>query len=131
MVDQTTLERAEGGAVTIEGWGGRPAQSYWSESWERLRGNRFGMTFGVLLLILAVIALVAPLVSQFISHYQPSDTQLSNTFQGVTRQHLLGTDELGRDTFTRLIWGARVSLGIGFLTVLLHIGIGGAAGRVP
>ena len=130
MVDQTALELAEGTPVSIDSWSGRPAQSYWSESWERLRGNRFGMTFGAVLVVLSLIALAAPLVSQFVTHYQPSDTQLSNTFQGITRVHLLGTDELGRDTLTRLVWGARVSLGIGFLTVLLYVLIGGTVGMV-
>jgi peptide/nickel transport system permease protein len=130
MVDQTALERAEGSSVTIDSWGGRPAQSYWNESWERLRANRFGMAFGYVLVVLSIIAIVSPLVSQFITHYQPSDTDLSNTFAGISHGHLLGTDELGRDTLTRLVWGARVSLGIGFLAVLLYIFIGGTVGMI-
>lgn len=130
MVDQTAVERAEGASAVIEGWAGRPAQSYWSESWERLRGNRFGIGFGVVLIILTAIALAAPLVSSYVTHFQPSDVDLANNFQSVSRQHLLGTDELGRDTLTRLVWGARVSLGIGFLTVLLYIFIGGTVGML-
>ncbi len=130
MVDQTALDRAEGASVVIDSWAGRPAQSYWSESWERLRGNRFGITFGVLLVIMSLIAVAAPVVSGFVTHFQPSDVDLSNSFQGPSRLHLLGTDELGRDTLTRLVWGARVSLGIGFLTVLLYIFIGGSVGML-
>lgn len=130
MVDQTALERVEGNVSAIESWGGRPAQSYWSESWERLRHNRFGMFFGGVLIVMALIAIAAPLISHSITHYDAGDQDLANTFQSFSHQHLLGSDELGRDTLTRLVWGARVSLGIGFLTVLLYIFIGGTVGML-
>ncbi len=129
MID-TTVEQLERAPSEYEGGLGRPAQSYWSESWERLRNNRFGMSFGALLLVMALIALGAPLISQAITHYSPSDQDLSSTFSSFTRQHLLGTDELGRDTLTRLVYGARVSLGVGVLTVLLYILLGGTVGTV-
>ena len=106
----------------------RPAQSYWSESWERLRGNRVGMFTGAVLVVLALIAIAAPLISQFVTHFGPTQQDLANNFAGFTHQHLLGTDELGRDTLTRVVWGSRVSLGIGFLTVLLYILIGASVG---
>ena len=130
MVDQTALERVEGNVSSIDSWGGRPAQSYWSESWERLRNNRFGMFFGGVLIVMSLIAIAAPLISSSITHYDPGDQDLANTFQSFSHQHLLGSDELGRDTLTRLVWGARVSLGIGFLTVLLYILIGGSVGML-
>lgn len=128
MVDQTALERVEPSRGPVEGGRGRPAQSYWSESWERLRGNRFGTFFGFVLVVMAVIAIAAPLISLWVTHYQPSDQDLHDSFAGLSKQHLLGSDELGRDTLTRLVWGARVSLGIGFLAVLLYIFIGGTVG---
>jgi peptide/nickel transport system permease protein len=108
----------------------RPAQSYWSESWERLRANRLGMAAGCLILALAVIALAAPLLSTFVTHYDPARQDLGNNFDFPGRTHLLGSDELGRDTLTRLIHGARVSLGVGFLTVAIQLTFGAAIGLV-
>jgi peptide/nickel transport system permease protein len=106
----------------------RPAQSYWSESWERLRQNRLGMAAGTLVLVLALIAIAAPLLSAFVTHYSPVRQDLGNNFDFPGRLHWLGSDELGRDTLTRLIWGARVSLGVGFLTVAIQLTFGAAMG---
>jgi peptide/nickel transport system permease protein len=108
----------------------RPAQSFWSESWERLRENRLGMTAGALILLLALIAVAAPLLSAFVTHYDPARQDLNNNFDLPGRAHWLGSDELGRDTLTRLIWGARISLGVGFLTVAIQLTLGAAVGLV-
>jgi peptide/nickel transport system permease protein len=108
----------------------RPAQSFWSESWERLRENRLGMAAGGLMLLLALIAIAAPLFSAFVTHYDPARQDLNNNFDLPGRIHWLGSDELGRDTLTRLIWGARISLGVGFLTVAIQLTFGAAVGLV-
>jgi peptide/nickel transport system permease protein len=65
-----------------------------------------------------------------VTHYPYDYQDLNNIFAGFSRQHLLGTDELGRDTLTRLIYGARVSLGVGFLTVGLYVLMGGTVGLI-
>jgi peptide/nickel transport system permease protein len=127
-VDQSALTQLEGTPSQYEGELARPAQSYWSESWERLRGSRFGMFFGGLLLLLALIAIGAPLVVAFVTHSAPTSVDLSNSFAGFGGKHILGTDELGRDTLTRLVYAARVSLGVGFLTVAIYLFIGGSIG---
>ncbi len=114
--------------VAFEGEARRPSQSYWSESWERLRGNRIGIAAGSLILLFTIIAIVAPLLSQFLTHYNLAQQDLSKTFAPPSRMHLLGSDELGRDTLTRLIYGARVSLGVGFLTVAIALTVGAAVG---
>ena len=108
----------------------RPAQSFWSESWERLRSNRLGMAAGGLLAVLAVIAIAAPLLSALVTHYDPARQDLNNNFDFPGRIHWLGSDELGRDTLTRLFWGARISLGVGFLTVALQLTFGAAIGMI-
>jgi peptide/nickel transport system permease protein len=108
----------------------RPAQGFWSESWERLRGNRLGVVAGGLILVLAVIAVAAPLVSALVTHYDPARQDLNNNFDLPGRIHWLGSDELGRDTLSRLVWGARVSLGVGFLTVAIQLTFGAAIGLV-
>jgi peptide/nickel transport system permease protein len=127
-VDQTTITQLEGTPIQYEGGLARPAQSYWSESWERLRGSTFGMFFGGVLVVLAVIAITAPLFSAFVTHISPTSVNLTDSFATFSRAHPLGTDELGRDTLTRLVYAARVSLGVGFLTVAIYLLIGGTVG---
>ncbi len=56
MLGQTPASEIEAPISTFEGAATRPAQSYWNESWERLRANRIGMAAGILILILAAIA---------------------------------------------------------------------------
>lgn len=106
----------------------RPAQSYWRESVERLRLNRLGMAAGGLIVVLAVIALAAPLISALVTHYNPARQDLNNNFDFPGRIHWLGSDELGRDTLTRLVWGTRISLGVGFLTVAIQLTVGASIG---
>ncbi len=112
----------------FEGEASRPAQSYWNESWERLRANRIGVAAGVLILVLAAIAIAAPLFTQFLTHVDPTRQNLSDTFRSPGGAFILGTDELGRDTLTRLIYGGRVSLGVAFLTVALSLTLGTTVG---
>lgn len=114
--------------VALETGVARAAQSYWNESWERLRANPIGVFAGALILVLAVIAVAAPIFSAVLTHYQPQTIDLSSTFKTPGHPHLLGTDELGRDTLTRLIWGGRVSLGIAFLTVGMSLTVGTSVG---
>ena len=130
MIEPTAAQRLDMPTPGLETGVGRPAQSYWNESWERLRANRVGMAAGVLIAVLAAIALAAPLFSAILTHYQPESINLDETFAQPGLKHLLGSDELGRDTLTRLIWGARVSLGVAFLTVLLSTTVGTAVGMV-
>jgi peptide/nickel transport system permease protein len=108
----------------------RPAQSYWSQSWERLRANQIGIWAGGLILLLTVFALLAPVLAHFITHYTAAQQDLHDTFAAPNPQHWLGSDELGRDTLTRLLYGAQVSLGVGFLTVSLSLTIGATVGLV-
>jgi peptide/nickel transport system permease protein len=129
MIDETLAQielAPERGAERRE----RPGQSFWRESLERLRQNRLGMLAGGVIALLALIAICAPLISAFVTHYDPARQSLENNFAMPGRTNWLGTDELGRDTLTRLVWGARISLGIGFLTVAIQLTFGAALGLV-
>jgi peptide/nickel transport system permease protein len=130
VLGPTPAAEIEAPISTFEGASTRPAQSYWNESWERLRDNRIGVVAGVLILVLAAIAVAAPLFTQFLTHYEPFRLDLTATFQTPGHPHLLGTDELGRDTLTRLIYGGRVTLGVAFLTVALSLSLGTTVGLV-
>jgi peptide/nickel transport system permease protein len=102
--------------------------SPWRESWQRLQRDRVGMACLVYLAFIAVAALAAPLISDYITHHHPNDQDLLAAFGGPTHHHWLGTDELGRDTLTRLVWGARVSVEVALLAVTMYLSIGAFIG---
>jgi len=130
MIDPGTAAEARL-APAFEGLSTRPAQSYWNESWERLRRDRFGMTAGGVLLVMAAIALTAPLISILLTHHGFSAQDLDHNFAPpLTAGHVLGSDELGRDTLTRLAFGAQVSLAVAVLTVAMSLGLGTTVGLV-
>jgi peptide/nickel transport system permease protein len=109
----------------------RAGRSYWEAAFRRLRRNRIGMASGGLLLFFVVIALTAPILARFITHTNYSSQDLANTFANpFTTGHILGTDDLGRDELTRLLFGAQVSMGIGFLAVAVSLCIGATVGLV-
>ncbi len=68
-------------------------------------------------LLLPVLALFAPLIAP----YSAAHTDFNHILAHPSSQHLLGTDELGRDVFSRLVWGARVSMVVGFLATGLAL----------
>ncbi|HZV50272.1 MAG TPA: ABC transporter permease [Candidatus Dormibacteraeota bacterium] len=124
MIDSERLAR---GAV-IAAPAARAGRGFWRESWEELRSNRAGMGAAIVLCLLVAIALAAPAISGLVTHYGPTQQDLAHAFASPGRRHWLGTDELGRDTLTRLVYGARVSLGVGFLTVAIALTVGAAVG---
>jgi len=81
------------------------------------------ISLGILSAILFV-SLLAPVLTD----YLPDQVDLSQTRQPPSRQHYFGTDEKGRDIFSRVIYGARFSLGIGALATLLAVSLGSLAG---
>jgi peptide/nickel transport system permease protein len=109
----------------------RAARSYWREAWSRLRHNTIGVIAGGLLVFFVLVAIFAPLLSALITHQDYQTLDLNNPFAPpLSPGHILGTDDLGRDELTRLLWGARVSMGIGFLAVAVALLIGGTVGLV-
>jgi peptide/nickel transport system permease protein len=89
------------------------------------------MASGVLLVLFALVAVLAPLLAAAFTHTDYSTQDLTNTFAPpLSPSHILGTDDLGRDELTRLLYGARVSMGIGFLAVGIALTIGAAVGLV-
>jgi peptide/nickel transport system permease protein len=94
--------------------------------WARFRKNRLAVgALGVLVLV-HVVALLAPLFAPF----NPEQINLLQRFAPMSPEHLLGTDENGRDVLSRLMHGGRVSLGVGFASVLAAMTIGIALGGI-
>ena len=100
--------------------------SYWRGSWERLRHNRLGLLGLYTLIVLMAMAVFGPLLS----HYSYYETHLHLKNQPPNAQFWLGTDELGRDLFTRCWWGARISLFVGITASLIDLVIGVLYGGV-
>ncbi|GHV52724.1 glutathione ABC transporter permease GsiD [Synergistales bacterium] len=88
--------------------------------------NKMAMTGLGIVTLLVICAAAAPLISP----YDPYEVNLSNMTAEPSRAHWLGTDELGRDLLTRLIYGARISLIVGIIPALIAETIGGAVGIV-
>ncbi|HCL79923.1 MAG TPA: ABC transporter permease [Synergistaceae bacterium] len=101
-------------------------RSPWWEVWRRLRRNKAavaGMTVVILLLFVAVFApLIAP--------YDPNQTNIKIRLQPPSAEHLMGTDNFGRDMFSRVIYGSRISLYVGFIAVGIGAVFGGILGAV-
>lgn len=126
MIDRETLIEQSAPAVAVVPE--RRSESYWRESWGRLRADRLGMAALLILAFMVLTALGADLISQFVTHYTYKQQDLAFAFSGPSPRHWLGTDELGRDTLTRLIYGGRISLSVGFLSVLFSLTLGALAG---
>jgi peptide/nickel transport system permease protein len=90
------------------------------EFWARLKRNRMAMTGLGLVLGLFVVSIFAP----WLAPYDPNHIDLKQVLMAPSQAHLLGTDTLGRDVFSRIIFGSRVSLKVGFVAVGLATLIG-------
>ena len=95
--------------------------SLWSDAWRRLLANKAAVAGGIILLALIILAIFAPWIAPHSYAYQ----NLELGAQPPSGNFLLGTDTLGRDLFSRILYGARVSLLVGFVAtgVALVIGV--------
>lgn len=100
--------------------------SLWRDAWRRLVRNRSAVAGGILVLVLAIVAVAAPLVAP----YDPLAPSLDDRLSPPSGAHWLGTDDLGRDILSRIIFGARVSLQVGILAVALALAAGAFLGIV-
>ena len=85
----------------------------WARAWRRLRRRKGAMVGLIIVLLFVVLALAAPLVAP----YDPIATSWSAVRKPPSWAHWLGTDEVGRDVLSRIIWGARASLSAGLVSV--------------
>jgi len=100
--------------------------SYWQNSWRRLKANKRVM-FGLwMLAFLLIMALIGPLLTSY--PYYETHLPLKNTPPGL--QFWFGTDELGRDLFTRIWWGARISLFVGITAAVIDLILGVIYGSI-
>jgi peptide/nickel transport system permease protein len=97
-----------------------------SIAWVRFKKNKIAMIAFFVLLVIFIIALLAPVISP----YDRDEVNLFNIEGEPSEEHILGTDELGRDVLTRLMWGSRVSLSVGFIATGIQLMIGVTLGAM-
>jgi len=95
----------------------RVRESAWGEMMQRFQANRMAVVGLLLFLILLSASLLTPLLSPYDPAAQSDPAQ--QQYQPPSRAHLMGTDRLGRDVFSRVLYGSRVSLAVGVLAVSL------------
>jgi len=98
----------------------RPSTTMLQDAWRRFKQNKLAIAGLITLVGLVVFAFIGPYLIKY--NYYSND--LMNTYLKPSWIHPFGTDALGRDTMARLMYGGRVSLAIGFVSVLINLSIG-------
>lgn len=97
-----------------------------AEFWRRFRRKRVALVSGCVILLLILASIGAP----WIAPYGPATPDYDNVLAGPSWQHICGTDTFGRDIWSRILWGGRISLTVGFVSVALGGVVGVALGLI-
>jgi len=87
--------------------------------WKRFKRHRLALLSAGVILLMTILVFSAPL-----SRYSATELNPANKFAGPSAEHWFGTDELGRDVFTRILYGGQISLAVGIFTTLISLSIG-------
>ena len=121
LFEPAEIDRHEGERIA------GPPVGFWKDSWIRLKKNRGAViSLGVIVFLFAMAFIIGPLMSP----YSPYGQDLTRRYLGPTADFWFGTDEFGRDMWTRVWAGTRVSLYIGFLAAFLDMFVGVTYGAV-
>jgi ABC-type dipeptide/oligopeptide/nickel transport system permease subunit len=120
---QQVLARPGAAAKSFERAGKQ--RTYFGMAWKRFRRNKMAMVGLFVLILMVIMALGAGVIADHITHHTQQEQALSMKFTGIGQHgYLLGADDLGRDTATRLVYGARVSLSVAALAMVAAVTIG-------
>ncbi len=97
-----------------------------AETFRRFLHNKMAVVGGVIIVVLMFIALFSPLLTS----YDPRKTHIWESMEPPSAKHIMGTDETGRDIYSRTLHGARISLSVGIGGILLALIIGLALGAL-
>ena len=101
-------------------------QSQFRRIMKQLLRNRRAVVGGIVLLIIVFMAILAP----YVTTHDPVKQNIRNQLQPPSREHFFGTDQFGRDIYSRVIYGARLSLRVGFLAISFALVVGCFLGLV-
>lgn len=104
---------------------GRPPETMTSLAWRRFRRHPGAMVGAIILIILILGAVFAPL-----SPYDPEKSDILNRLQPPSLKHPFGTDALGRDLLTRILYGGRISIFVGLMVMIITLVVGVPVGAV-
>lgn len=94
--------------------------------WKRLKRNKLALAGLIILIIMILISIIGPIISP----HDITTTDLMNTYEAPSSQHLFGTDDVGRDVFTRIMYAGRISLSVGIIAVFIEVVIGSLLGAI-
>ena len=95
-------------------------------SFQRFLKNKLAVTGIIVLTLIVLISIFAP----FFTDFDPTKTDMMNVERSPSKEHILGTDSSGRDNFSRLVYGSRISLTIGLSAMLFTVIIGVVLGSI-
>ncbi|WP_426334251.1 nickel transporter permease [Paenibacillus silvae] len=98
----------------------------WREAWRTFRRNRLALAGLLIIVFFIILAFLAP----YITPYDYKEQVLQDRLQAPSAEHWFGTDDLGRDVFSRVLHGARISLWVGFFSVIGSIIAGALLGLI-
>lgn len=104
----------------------RPSMTYWQDAWRRLRKNKVAIGAFILLVIIGIMTLIGPIISGY--DYREIVAQMKN--RPPSREHWFGTDNLGRDLFSRVWQGGRISIIIGLIGAFIDVTFGTIYGGI-
>jgi peptide/nickel transport system permease protein len=104
----------------------RPRRSWWALARRRFLRNRVAILAALYLAVMYLVAALAPVIAP----YDPNEGDILYIHTRPSREHLLGTDENGRDVLSRLIHGARISMSVGLIAMVISIAIGSLIGGI-
>jgi ABC-type dipeptide/oligopeptide/nickel transport system permease subunit len=104
----------------------RPRYSAWKDMLRRLSRNRLALFSMISIVVMTFMAIAAPLVTP----YGRDEPDFAHTREGPIASHIFGTDKLGRDVYTRIVYGGQVSLGVAFVGAFTALVIGVVYGSI-
>lgn len=108
----------------------RPSVGYWADAWRRLKTNKVAVFSLVMIIIVVIFAFLGPILMEKFLGYTYYATDLQATDLRPSLKHFFGTDNLGRDLFVRVMYGARYSLIIAIAAAAINLVIGVVYGGV-
>jgi peptide/nickel transport system permease protein len=120
------VEEASSGAAVGDRARQQVTSGHWTQAWRRLQRDQAALFGGAIVIGLVVIAVFAPLLAP----YDYTAQVMGNRYAPPGTTNLLGTDHLGRDVLSRLMFGARISLAVGMISVGIAVSLGVTVGAV-
>jgi ABC-type dipeptide/oligopeptide/nickel transport systems, permease components len=104
----------------------RASRGLWRDAVRRLLRNRPALVGLAIIIVFVVVAILAPVIAP----YTPLERDAGQVFKPPSAAHLMGTDRQSRDVFSRILYGAQISLSVGVVSVLMGLVMGGTVGAI-